>query len=267
MCSPNVPWQDFATVDGGEISDQVAGNEPQTTKLLKLDAEQVRIEFSAAASAPGLGRGQELGARDVMDVETNFEIADKNFVELTVQQGPAPITRFLVFTDPMIFELAWVKVGAEASAASGGNSVLAKDCDGKQHVMAADANQTLLGRPGEGERTVVKCQQRIKHLLHRADMAFAAARFGNPVTIEWFCGVLVDQQGLRRARDTARIGRQHVEERGMGAGRAKGRMPCIMFMLATLSAVIVRAKGGKDHVVHENLLRVNCQYACFCHRV
>jgi hypothetical protein len=87
--------------------------------------------------------------------------------------------------------------------------------------VAADADQSPLGRTGDVERPTVKRENRVDHLFHRADVALAAARVGQGVAIERLRHVLIDHQALNGPRETRWIGRQILEQAGVAAGRTE----------------------------------------------
>jgi hypothetical protein len=156
------------------------------------------------------------------------EIADEDFIELRVEQRPAALVRLPVFADPVILELPWVEVGAEAASASGRHAVMAEDRDGEQHEVAADADQPPFGRTGDVERLSVERQQRFDHPRHRPDVALGAARLGKRAAVKAFRDVLVDQKPLDGTRDARRIGRQSVQQCGLAARSAEGRLARII---------------------------------------
>src|SRR5579872_359106 len=118
--APDVPRQDFGAVERGEIADQIAGDEPQAAQLREFDAEGVRVELAAPAFAPGVGGDQESIARDVERVVTDGEIAGEDFVELDVEQGPAPLVGAPIFADPVILVFSRIEIAAEADPRPGG---------------------------------------------------------------------------------------------------------------------------------------------------
>ena len=190
--SPDIPGQDFATVEGREVANQTSGDEPEAAQLREFDAEHFRIQRAAAASAPGIGRSEELLARHIEDVVADREIADEDLVELRVEQRPAALVRLPVFADPVILELSWVEVSAEAAPAPGGHAMVAKDGDGEQHEMPANADEPPLRRTGNIERLPVQRHDCVDHLLHWPDVALGTPCLGKRTAVKGLRHMLVD---------------------------------------------------------------------------
>ena len=101
---------------------------------------------------------------------------------------------------------------------------MAEDGDGKQHEVAADADQPPLGRTGDVERLPVERHQRVNDPLHRPDMALGTAFRGNGATIEWFSHVLIDEETLDGACHASRIEWQSIQSHGLAARGAEARL-------------------------------------------
>src|ERR1019366_6509415 len=119
----------------GEIAQHDAGDEPRAVHV--EDAEARRIGASGAAHVPSVARNDEPVAR-------------------RVDQDPLRLRRVPVLAHPMVNELAWHEVRAEAASCSRWRPLLLQKSREHQAEVAAGRDDSTLGRARHAKSSPVE---------------------------------------------------------------------------------------------------------------
>lgn len=111
-------------------------------------------------SPPGVGRRQELLARNVARLERDTDLLAPDRIELRVGQRPAPPFGVPIFADLMILELWRIEIGAETATRSCRNAVRSQHADQRQSVRVAAAGDALVRWARGAERAILKRHER-----------------------------------------------------------------------------------------------------------
>src|SRR5262249_20357847 len=131
-----------------------------------------------AAPLPCVAGNDKAIAWHVKRIEINVEHLSLDSVELRIYQYPARLLSVPVLAYPMVFELAWREVCAEATARTRRHSLRPQDGTEQHGKMTADANHTTAGLARDLQWLPVKRMHSLQHFRNRTYMRFTLSLVG-----------------------------------------------------------------------------------------